>query len=77
MVRGNIITLIDQVPFKLLEMSLGSGSIISLEPREILDSIIWNVMRSNCYLRKVKGFVKIRHFLRLESMTLYKYVMDI
>ena len=77
MVRGSTIAITDQVLFKLLQMSLGSGSIISLKYGELLDSIIRNVMRSTYYLREVKGFVKFRHFLRLEGMTLYKYVMDI
>ena len=77
MARGSSIAVTDQVLFKLSEMSLGSGGIISLEYGELLDSIIQNVMRSTFYLRKVKGFVKFCHFLRLEGMTLYKYVMDI
>ena len=77
MVRGIIIAVTDQVLFKPSEVSLGSDGIISLEYGELLDSIIQNVMRTTCYLRKVKGFVKFHHFLRLEGMNLYKYVMDI
>ena len=77
MVVGSIIALTDRVLFKLVNVRLGSDGIISLEYGELLDSIIWNVMGSTCYLRKVKGFVEFRHFLILEGMTLYKYVMDI
>ena len=77
MVRGSIIAVTDQVLIKLSDVRLGSDGIISLEYGELLDSIIQNVMRTTCYLRKFKGFEKFRHFLRLEGMTLYKYVMDI
>ena len=77
MVMGSIIAIIDQELFKLLKVRLGSDGIIALEYGELLDSIIWNVMGSTCYLIKVKGFEEFRHFLRLVGMTLYKYVMDI
>ena len=77
MVMGSIIAVTDQVLIKLSDVRLGNDGIISLEYGELLDSIIWNVMRITYYLRKVKGFVKLCHFLRLEGMTLYKYVMDI
>ena len=77
MVMGNIIAITDKVIFKLLKERLGSDGIIALKYGELLNSITRNVMRTTCYLRKVKGFVKFRHFLRLVNMTLYKYVMDI
>ena len=77
MVMGSVIAVTDQVLIKILDVRLGSDGIISLEYGELLDSIIWNVMRTTCYLRKVKGFVKFHHFLRLEGMTLKKYVVDI
>ena len=77
MVMGSIIAITDQVLFKLSNVRLGSDGIISLEYGELLDRIIWNVMRATYYLRKVKGFEKFRHFLRLVNMALYKYVMDI
>ena len=77
MVMGNIIAITDQVLFKLSKVRLGSDGIIALKYGELLDSIIWNVMRTTYYLRKWKGFAKFRHFLRLVNMTLYKNVMDI
>ena len=77
MVMGSIIAIIGQVLFKISKVRPGSDGIIALKYGELLDSIIWNVMRTTCYLRKFKGFVKFCHFLRLVNMTLYKYVMDI
>ena len=77
MVMGSIIAITDQVLFKLSKVRLGRDGIITLELGELLDRIIRNIMRSTCYLRKVKGFVKFHHFLILVNMTLYKYVMDI
>ena len=77
MVMGSIIAITDQVLFKLSDVRLGSDGIISMEYGELLDSIIWIVMGSTYYLRKVKGFVKFCNFLILEGMTPYKYVMDI
>ena len=77
MVMGSIIAITDQVLFKLSNVRLGSDGINSLEYGELLDSIMRNVMGNTCYLRKFKGFVEFRHFLILEGMTLYKYVMDI
>ena len=77
MVMGSIITITDQVLFKLSKVRLGNDGIIALKYGELLDNIFWNGMGSTCYLRKVKGFEEFHHFLRLVNMTLYKYVMDI
>ena len=77
MVMGSIIAITDHVLFKLSKVRLGGDGINSLKYGELLDSIIWNVMGSTCYLRLVKGFEEFCLFLRLVDMTLYKYVMDI
>ena len=72
MVMGNIIAISNQELFKLLKVRLGGDGIVALKCRELLDSIIQNDMGRACYLRKVKGFEKVHHFLRLMDMTLYK-----
>ena len=69
MVMGIIITITDQVLFKVSDVRLGSDGIISLEYGELLDSIIWNVTGITCYMRKVNGFVELHRFLRLVGMT--------
>ena len=67
---GSIIAITNQELFKLLKVRLGGDGIVTLKCGELLDSIIQNDMGSTCYLRKVKGFEEICHFLILMDMTL-------